>query len=360
MIIDDSDESLYELETFLGYKGYDVLITRNSTEALSKMKEKSVDVVLIRTIAPNFSDEDVIKDIKRKGSFVMLMLPKYPNNEIFKKAAQIGIDDFIVGPVDFQFLEYRIMYALKVRYFFECKITLLENLAKDLSDNEKLINELFRENLRLSFETLEILSHISELKDYETHEHTTRVGIVSSEIAEAMDLDPTFISKIRFAAPLHDIGKLLISNQILAKPGRLTKEEWELVKKHPKMGWEILRKSSSDILKLAANIALTHHERWNGTGYPLGLRGEEIPIEGRIVAIADSFDAMVSKRPYKKAKSLQEAFSEIERFSGEFYDPKVVKAFLSCKEKILKLYKEEEKNDKEGNRKNSFRSEENV
>jgi len=360
MLIDDDVETKRMFSTFLKYKGYEILQANNSLEALLALKEKSVDLVIMKTILPRFEDVDIVRKIKRKGPIVVMMSLNRPSDEVFQKAAQAGVDDFIIGPIDPRFLEFRIEHALRARYFFECKMTFLGDLMEEISVNEKLIHELFKENTRLSFEAIEILSHISELKDYETHEHTTRVGIISAKIAEAMDLDPVFISRIRFAAPLHDIGKVLIPNHILTKPGKLTKEEWEMVKKHPEIGWDILRKSSSDVLKLAASIALTHHERWDGSGYPRGLIGKEIPIEGRIVAVADSFDAMVSKRPYKNSKSLQDAFSEIEDFSGRYYDPEVVKAFLFCREKILKLYEEAKENDKERDRKDRFRSEKNV
>jgi len=360
MLIDDDVEVKKKIATFLKYRGYEILQVRNPFEALLMLKKNPVDLVIMRTISPRFEDAEIVKKIKRKGPIVMMMLSKPPNDEIFQKAAQAGVDDFLVGPIDLRFLEFRIEHALRVRCFFDCKMMFLGSLMEEISVNEKLIDELFKENSRLSFEAVEILSHISELKDYETHEHTTRVGIISAKIAESMDLDPIFVSQIRFAAPLHDIGKVLIPNQILTKPGKLTEEEWELVRKHSEIGWEILRGSSSDVLRLAASIALTHHERWNGSGYPRGLVGKEIPIEGRIVAVADSFDAMVSKRPYKRARSLQEAFLEIKRFSGELYDPEVVKAFSMVSDKILKLYEEAKENGERRNRKDCFRDKENV
>ncbi len=195
-----------------------------------------------------------------------------------------------------------------------------------------------KSRLLLPFGVLEILFRIFEFKDYETREHITRVGIVSAEIAKTMGEDDLFVSLIRFAAPLHDIGKLLIPNEILLKPGKLTKEEWEIVKKHPIIGWRILKDTTSDVLRLAASIALTHHERWDGTGYPKGLKGGEIPIEGRIVAVADSLDAMVSERPYKKSKSLDDAIKEITELSGVWYDPEVVKALNLIREELRKLY----------------------
>jgi len=200
-----------------------------------------------------------------------------------------------------------------------------------------------KNRIHLPFGVLEILFRIFEFKDYETREHITRVGVVSAKIARMMEKDDLFVSLIRFAAPLHDIGKLLIPNEILLKPGKLTEEEWEVVKKHPIIGWSILKDTASDVLRLAASIALTHHERWNGTGYPRGLKGKEIPIEGRIVAVADSLDAMVCERPYKKPKTLDEAFREINDLSGIWYDPEVVKALNIVEEDVKRLYRKTKK-----------------
>ena len=223
------------------------------------------------------------------------------------------------------------------------KIATWPFLKEDLLLNSLEYKDSLEERIHLPFGVLEILFRIFEFKDYETREHITRVGIVSAKIAKMMGKDDLFVSLIRFAAPLHDIGKLLIPNEILLKPEKLTEEEWEVVKKHPIIGWSILKDAASDVLRLAASIALTHHEKWNGTGYPRGLKGKEIPIEGRIVAVADSLDAMVCERPYKKPKTLDEAFREINDLSGIWYDPEVVKALNIVEEDVKRLYRESKK-----------------
>ena len=220
------------------------------------------------------------------------------------------------------------------------KIATWPFLKEDLLLDSLEYKDSLEERIHLPFGVLEILFRIFEFKDYETREHITRVGIVSAKIAKTMGKDDLFVSLIRFAAPLHDIGKLLMPNEILLKPGKLTEEEWEVVKKHPIIGWSILKDAASDVLRLAASIALTHHERWNGTGYPGGLKEKEIPIEGRIVAVADSLDAMVCERPYKRSKNLDEAFREINDLSGIWYDPEVVKALNIVEEELKKLYEE--------------------
>ena len=178
-------------------------------------------------------------------------------------------------------------------------------------------------------ETLRRLALAAEYRDDETHHHTERVGRMASLLAERLGLPEEMVELLRLAAPLHDVGKLAISDTILLKPGRLTTEEFARMQEHVWAGAKLLSGSSSPVLELGEEIALTHHERWDGTGYPRRLRGEEIPICGRIVAIADVFDALTHHRPYKAAWPVANAVAEINRLSGRQFDPSVVRAFNS-------------------------------
>jgi len=266
-------------------------------------------------------------------------------NAIEIQEKEEGLDIRISG----EYREFAEYISKMIKAFYERnknemrKIATWPFLKEDLLLDSLEYKDSLEERIHLPFGVLEILFRIFEFKDYETREHITRVGIVSAKIAKMMGKDDLFVSLIRFAAPLHDIGKLLIPNEILLKPGKLTEEEWEVVKKHPIIGWNILKDAASDVLRLAASIALTHHERWDGTGYPGGLKEKEIPIEGRIVAVADSLDAMVCERPYKRSKNLDEAFREINDLSGIWYDPEVVKALNIVEEELKKLYEESKK-----------------
>ncbi len=176
-------------------------------------------------------------------------------------------------------------------------------------------------------ETLRRLALAAEYRDDETHEHTTRVGAAAALLARELGEADDFVRRIREAAPLHDVGKLGVSDTILLKPGRLTQDELVLMRTHTEIGVRILSGSDSPVLKLAEEIALTHHERWDGTGYPAGLAGERIPLSGRIVALADVFDALTHARPYKEAWTVDDAMREIRGSSGTHFDPQVVKAF---------------------------------
>jgi putative two-component system response regulator len=177
-------------------------------------------------------------------------------------------------------------------------------------------------------EILERLALAAEYRDDNTGEHTKRVGETAARIAEALGWPTRDVELIRRAAPLHDVGKIAISDLILLKPGKLTSEEFEQMKAHTRLGAQMLSGGRFPLLQLAEQIALNHHERWDGSGY-LGLRGEAIPIPGRIVSVADVFDALTSERPYKRAWSQEDALAEIKRQSGQQFDPQVVEAFLS-------------------------------
>lgn len=192
------------------------------------------------------------------------------------------------------------------------------------------IRESVEELKAARFADLERLALTAEYRDDQTHRHTLRVAITAERIAAELSLDEETRTTIRHAAPLHDVGKIGIPDSILLKPGRLTSEEFEEMKTHTTIGARILGDSDFPTLRMGREIALTHHERWDGQGYPAGLRGEAIPIAGRIVAVADVFDAITHARPYKDALPAAYAFAEIERASGSQFDPAVVGAFLAC------------------------------
>jgi putative two-component system response regulator len=183
------------------------------------------------------------------------------------------------------------------------------------------------------------LALIAELKDGSTGTHLVKVAEYCTEIARGLGLPKKDIDYLRYASPLHDVGKLIIPDSILKKKGGLTPEEREIVKKHAEIGAEVFEGSNLNLLKIAMMISLTHHERWDGTGYPQGLKGSDIPIFGRIVALADVFDALTSKRPYKRAFGFDEAMDIIKAESGTHFDPAIVKAFLKRKNVIRKIWK---------------------
>jgi PAS domain S-box-containing protein len=210
-----------------------------------------------------------------------------------------------------------------------CAVT--HDIAEHLRAQDELeakIRERTHDLARSRAETLQRLARAAEYRDDDTARHTERVGAMAARLARSLSLPDHLVTLIGQAAPLHDVGKIAIPDQILLKPGMLTAEELDVMKQHTTIGARLLAGSSSEILQLGEQIALTHHERWDGNGYPAGLAGDQIPIAGRIVAVVDSFDAMTHDRPYRKASPTEAALSEIARCSATQFDPRVVEAFL--------------------------------
>ncbi len=195
-----------------------------------------------------------------------------------------------------------------------------------------------------SLDTIHRLVRAAEYKDEDTGAHIQRMSQYSAAIARKVGLEGSKMENILYAAPMHDVGKIGIPDYILLKPGKLDLCEWEVIKKHTVIGAEILRGSDAEFIQQAEAIALTHHEKWDGSGYPRGLRGLEIPLAGRIVAIADVFDALTSKRPYKEPFSIEKSFEIIKQGRGSHFDPDVVDAFFAIQDEILSIkekYKDE-------------------
>jgi len=217
-------------------------------------------------------------------------------------------------------------------YFFcslHCKKTFKQDPDTYLSMQMEHLRERSREMNLVYKETLECLSRAAEFNDNETAKHTERIGTYSHRLAMIVGLDSHHAARIREAAPLHDIGKIGVPESILLKPGKLNKDERRIIEQHPEMGAKILGTNLySNTMKIASLIALTHHERWDGTGYPFGTHGESIPIEGRIVALCDVFDALISVRPYKPAWPTDKIQPLIASEQGKHFDPKLAQLFM--------------------------------
>ena len=207
--------------------------------------------------------------------------------------------------------------------------------AKDLNKAFLDVKTVSKELQEAYLDIIHRLIIAAEFKDEYTGGHIQRISIYCTLIAEKLGLDSKTVENIRFTSPMHDIGKIGIPDSILLKKGKLSKEEFEVIKTHTIIGSKILDGSNSKILQMAQQIAISHHEKWNGQGYPYGLAGEEIPLVGRIVALADVFDALISDRPYKKAYSLEESCDIIRKERGHHFDPKIDDIFLDNFDEIL-------------------------
>lgn len=209
----------------------------------------------------------------------------------------------------------------------------LNKTVLDIKEKNKEIKEAY-------LDTIHRLVLAAEFKDEDTGDHIERMSRYSALIAEKMEMPAGFVENILYAAPMHDVGKIGIPDSILLKPGKLTGEEFEVMKTHATIGANILANSRGEILNFAQQIAVSHHEKWNGKGYPVGHTGEKIPVVGRIVALADTFDALTSRRPYKDPYPVETALGIIKKERGEHFDPDVVDAFLKNIDEIIAIKKE--------------------
>jgi len=325
LIIDDQPSNVALLEGILQEEDFSSFRSlTDSREALSTFIEYVPDLILLDLQMPFFNGFEVMKQLRAcisPSDFLpILVLTADITPEAKRRALTEGALDFLTKPFDATEVILRIKNLLQTR-----SLHLRIQGQNQLLDQK--INERTAELEATQIEILERLALAAEYRDDDTGEHTKRVGRTSARIAEALGWPAADVELIGRAAPLHDVGKISISDLILLKPGKLTPEEFENMKTHTTMGAKMLSGGRFPLLQLAEQIALTHHERWDGTGY-IGLRQEAIPIAGRIVTVADVFDALTSERPYKKAWTVNEALEEIQHQSGRQFDPRVVEAFM--------------------------------
>lgn len=325
LIVDDQPsnvmllEGILQEEDFTSYRS----IT-DSREALPVFLEYLPDLILLDLQMPYLDGFEVMKQLQAciaPGDFLpILVLTADITPTAKRRALAEGALDFLTKPFDATEVLLRIRNLLQTR-----------SLHLQLQGQNQLLDQKVRERTAeleaTQIEILERLALAAEYRDDDTGEHTKRVGKTAAQIAEALGWSTGEVELIRRAASLHDVGKIAISDLILLKPGKLTPGEFEQMKAHTRLGAQMLSGGRFPLLQLAEQIALTHHERWDGTGY-LGLHEADIPMAGRIVTVADVFDALISERPYKQAWPILEAIEEIKRQSGRQFDPHVVEAFL--------------------------------
>ena len=345
MVVESNRTSRKAMVKYLKTRGHEVMEIPSGAKALRKLRVDAVDIILMDVSSFTAGKMEEMVSIVRESEtpIAVIVMVAFDSEEAILKMVRMGIDDFILKPVNPLQLEARIELAIKALKSRRIRDLRNSQMVEEHRKTREALQELKEENAKLAFELLKKMYIISEFKDFETHEHAVRVGTVSALLAERLKRAQWEIINIQLAAPLHDIGKIGVPECILLKTGKLSDEEFEIVKQHCEIGYRILSDSLSSILNMAARIALTHHERWNGTGYPQGLKGTEIPWESRIVAVADSLDAMTNTRPYRKARTFDEAVNEIIDYAGMLYDPEVVGALESSKTEVRKLYEEDAK-----------------
>jgi putative two-component system response regulator len=327
LIVDDEAANVRLLERLLAAEGCTGAVSvTDPREALDLFTAYEPDVVLLDLHMPHRDGLEVLADLRAAtpaAAFVPIVVLTADVTSRAKTAALAGgAADFLVKPLDTAEVLLRIRNLLQMRAMHAA-------LARDNERLEERVRGRTRELEEAQHEILARLARAAEYRDDFTGEHTQRVGSLAARIAGRLGLPAEEVEVIRRAAPLHDVGKIGIPDAILAKPAALTREERELMQRHTLIGADILSGSRFAPLRSAAEIALTHHLRWDGAGYPTDAAGEDIPVSGRIVAVADVFDALLHERPYKHAWPLAAALQEIRLQSGRQFDPAVVEAFLS-------------------------------
>jgi len=352
LVVDDTELNLRMISQVLRKEGYQIRAVTSGREALAAIQEALPEVILLDITMPDIDGYEVCQRLKADSytADVPIIFISALDAIIDKvKAFKVGGADYIPKPIQVQELVARVRNQIDLRRLQQ-QLKAQNDVLED--KNSQLVSEIHKRqaveaeirklntNLeakvrarthdleRAQLEILERLSLAGERRDDDTGKHTLRVGYISSLITLTLGQSQTAVDLIRLAARLHDIGKIGIPDQVLLKPGKLTSEEYTLMKKHTTIGAEMLAGSTSPLIRLAEEIALTHHERWDGKGYPQGLAGRDIPLSGRIVAVADVFDALTHERPYKDAWSIERVVEELYAMRGSQFDPKVVNAFL--------------------------------
>lgn len=341
-IIDDSEMNLTLLSVLVTKLGHgEPMVFSNACEGLNWCRENRPALVIVDYMMPELDGISLISQFRRAEGcqdIPVLMITANDDKDVRYRALEAGATDFLNKPVD------RIEFSARVRNMLKLAEShrVLSDHAKWLADEVARATEAIHDRER---ELLFRMSRAAEFRDPETGAHIQRMAHYSRLIAVNIGLSTEEQEVILRAAPMHDIGKIGVPDHILLKPGKLDADEWTLMKRHAEIGFELLKGSESVTLQMAAVIALSHHEWFDGSGYPLGVRGTEIPIAGRIAAVADVFDALTSERPYKRAWSLEDARDFLLQHSGTHFDPALVNAFLSSwpiVQEIHMKYRDEE------------------
>lgn len=337
LAVDDQPQNIELLEAFLVPQGYDVLCACSGEEALAKLGENAIDLILLDVMMPGMDGFEVTRRVRENLSFRLLpiiLVTALRDKDDHIKGIEAGCDDFLSKPIDKTELLARVRALLKVKAYHDLLNDYQRKLESDIATRTQELHQALADTKAASLEIIHRLSTATECKDETTGNHICRMSHFAAAVARQLGLDEAAVELILYAAPMHDLGKIGIPDRILLKPAKLSPLEWEIMKKHTLIGAEILKDSEIELLRVGEAIARTHHEKWDGSGYPAGLRGVEIPLYGRIVAIADVFDAMTSARPYKETFSVEEALDKIREGRGSHFDPDVVDAFFEILDEI--------------------------
>lgn len=340
-VVDDDPANLKLLDRMLRQNGYQRLVmVDDARQVLTSYAKAHPDLILLDINMPHYDGYQVLQQLQELGDPLLppvIFLTAQNQKEFLYRALSAGARDFISKPFDGTELIMRVRNLLDVhlahRFMFDQKAILEQKVAARTE-------ELQRTRLQI----VQRLGRAAEYRDEETGIHIIRMSRICHTLARSAGLDGASCDLMLNASPMHDIGKIGIPDAIMLKPGKLTPDEFEIMKTHTTIGGKLLDGDDSRLMRMAHEIALTHHEKWNGSGYPRGLKGEQIPYTGRIACLADVFDALTSQRPYKAAWPIEKAITFVQDNSGELFDPFLVGLFereLPAIRQILDLYAED-------------------
>jgi cyclic di-GMP phosphodiesterase len=339
VVVDDEEANLKLIDRVLDIGGYtNISLINDPTTVIDFYKENGADLFLIDLNMPLMDGFEVIAalmDLDDDFLPPVLVLTAQLAQEYRQKALDVGARDFVTKPFVVNELLARVRNQLEIRQ--------TQSLLRDQNQNLEAIVQERTKELQLAHQQLQEsrlqvvrrLGRAAEYRDNETGLHIIRMSYISVAIGRAAGMDDEATDLLLNASPMHDIGKIGIPDKILLKPGKFEPEEWEIMKTHAQIGADILSGDDTPMMAMAREIALTHHEKWDGSGYPNSLQGEAIPLVGRVSALADVFDALTSERPYKKAWDVDVAIDYIKEQSGKHFDPKLVELFIENLDDIV-------------------------
>lgn len=332
LIVDDDPENVRLLKAILRTADYEHIDSAsNGKIALRYLENYSPDIILLDLMMHGMDGFEFLTQMRAQlpaDSYLPVLVLTADNSVTSReRALALGATDFVLRPHETFDVILRVRNLLHTRFLHLEVLGRNELLEGQVRDRTRNLEASQAELKMAQLDVIDRLALVGEHHDDDTGAHTRRVARISRMLSQHLGLPPDDVEMIRRAAPLHDVGKIGVSDTILLKPGKLTDEEFAVIKRHCEIGAQLLSGGRSELLKTARAIALCHHERFDGSGYPNGLNGEAIPLEGRIVAVADVFDALTHERPYKQAWPASEAAQEIKRQSGRQFDPDIVDAF---------------------------------